>query len=174
MSGGLKQYHHLDPNIKSPIALRYPWVHRYCLLIAGVIILILLVVVGLLLFLSLSKNGQPCGPACLGVGESGLYLRGFGQASVLWSTNDTCRSHADEDVYYAAMNVEQYGTYRDWSQSPVCQKCIRVYGPAGNIQAKIVDRCQNCTYGSVALSRSAYSIVADKENGQVPVRWEGC
>ncbi|KAJ1952540.1 hypothetical protein IWQ62_006200 [Dispira parvispora] len=170
----INAYHTIDPNSSQPARLRFPWLSRHYLIISIAVCLILLVVVALLLYLALSKHGQPCGPACLGVGESGLYLTGFGQAQELTQLNNTCKSHASSDVYYAAINHEQYGQYDDLRQSPVCGKCIRVYGPAGTIQAKIVDRCEGCSYGGLALSTPAFRIVSDTDHTGVPVRWEGC
>ncbi|KAJ1654222.1 hypothetical protein IWQ61_005814 [Dispira simplex] len=171
---GINPYHNLSPGADHPKELQFPWLYQYYLIICIALCLILLVVVALLLYLALSKHGQPCGPACLGVGKPGLYLTGFGQAQELTLLNNTCKTHASSDVYYAAMNYEQYGQYDDLQQSPVCGKCIRVYGPAGTVQAKLVDRCEGCSYGGLALSTPAFRVVSDTDHTGVPVRWEGC
>ncbi|RKP38972.1 hypothetical protein BJ085DRAFT_13831, partial [Dimargaris cristalligena] len=68
----------------------------------------------------------------------------------------------------------QFGDYSNATNSPTCGKCIRVYGPGGTVQAKLVDQCTYCSYGSIALSSSAYSVIADTSDRIIPVRWEGC
>ncbi|KAJ1917389.1 hypothetical protein IWQ60_007793 [Tieghemiomyces parasiticus] len=96
-------YHKIDNDAFHTPGLLHRLLNGQCWIITTIIAIILLVVVALLLYLALTKNGQPCGAACLGVGDGGLYLDGSGQASILSRNNNTCRAHDKSDVYYAAI-----------------------------------------------------------------------
>ncbi|KAG0006577.1 hypothetical protein BGZ65_006435 [Modicella reniformis] len=76
--------------------------------------------------------------------------------------------------YIAALNKPDFGSYRRLSRSPACGQCLQVTGPNGTVQVQVVDMCPGCKSGSVDLSPSAFSKIADLDKGRVPISWERC
>jgi len=71
-----------------------------------------------------------------------------------------------DDLMVGAMNDFDYGN--SW----VCGECVRLTGPEGTIDIRIVDRCPECQPGDIDLSPLAFSMIADLALGRVPISWE--
>lgn len=75
-----------------------------------------------------------------------------------------------DDLMVAALNGD------DWDGSARCGACALVFGPAGKVVVRIVDKCPGCEKGDLDLSREAFAVIADPKLGRVPIRWAlvGC
>jgi expansin (peptidoglycan-binding protein) len=69
------------------------------------------------------------------------------------------------NLMVAAMNMPQY------ANSAACGTCIDVTGPNGTITIRIVDLCPECKSGDLDLSEQAFTLIADKVAGRVPISW---
>ncbi|KAJ1680071.1 hypothetical protein EV182_000739 [Spiromyces aspiralis] len=154
---------------------RLPCIGAKYALVAILFILILVACIVILMYLTLSKDQNCGGGRCNSLGESGLYLSAFGDCHVWYGApNNTCKNWKSSDTMFAAINYYQFGLYDKLQWSPVCNKCVRIQGPRGTIEAKITDICQNCTYGSIMLSEPAFVLIADDGVDNVPVNWGPC
>jgi len=73
------------------------------------------------------------------------------------------------NLMVAAMNAQQ------WNSSAVCGMCVEVTGPKGpanKIVVRIVDLCPECKQGDLDLSEQAFSLIAEKSAGRVPITWQ--
>lgn len=70
------------------------------------------------------------------------------------------------DLMVAAMNDA------DYRASAACGACVRLTGPQGTVTVRIVDRCPECAPGDVDLSVQAFTQIAAREAGRVPIRWQ--
>ena len=75
-----------------------------------------------------------------------------------------------EPLMFAAMNAEQY------DNSEACGAYVEVSGPkqeegAEPIIVKIVDECPECQPGDLDLSLEAFGLIADPNDGRVPISW---
>lgn len=77
-----------------------------------------------------------------------------------------CLFEESEDSMFAALNNSQYGN------AEYCGAYIRVRGPQGTVMVQIVDRCADCPYGNVDLSRTAFSQIAELSQGRVDIEWQ--
>lgn len=68
------------------------------------------------------------------------------------------------DYLLAAMNGAQY-------QKPYCGECVSVTGPKGSVVVRILDLCPGCKSGGLDLSITAFTKIADKTAGRVPITW---
>jgi expansin (peptidoglycan-binding protein) len=66
----------------------------------------------------------------------------------------------------AAMN------HTDYAGSAACGACVRVEGPMGSVDVRIVDRCPECPQGDIDLSPEAFAFIADLSAGRVPISWQ--
>ena len=71
-----------------------------------------------------------------------------------------------QNLMVAAMNHIDYGT------ADLCGATIRVNGPKGSVDVRIVDQCPECPQGDVDLSREAFAVIADIPQGRVPITWQ--
>ena len=69
------------------------------------------------------------------------------------------------NLMVAAMNNPQY------ANSSVCGMCVDVTGPKGKITVRIVDRCPECKWGDLDLSKEAFVQIADEVQGRVKISW---
>ncbi|KAJ1920049.1 hypothetical protein H4219_001578 [Mycoemilia scoparia] len=153
---------------------RLPCFATKYLLLTITFILLLIACIVILIYLVLSRD-QGCGSQCKSLGDPGLYLSAFGDSKIWYgASNKTCQNWQPSDVMFAAINYHQFGLYKELKWSPVCNKCVRVAGPRGTVQAKITDICDNCTYGSIMLSEPAFRLIADNGVENVPVTWGPC
>ena len=70
-----------------------------------------------------------------------------------------------DDLMVAAMN------HADYAASAACGSCVRVVGPSGMVDVRIVDRCPECPPGDIDLSPEAFDRIAPREDGRVPIAW---
>jgi hypothetical protein len=68
------------------------------------------------------------------------------------------------DYLLAAMNGAQY-------QKSYCGRCVSVTGPKGTVVVRILDLCPGCKPGGLDLSITAFTKIADKSAGRVPITW---
>lgn len=71
-----------------------------------------------------------------------------------------------DDFRHCAMNHTQYDS------SYACGACVRVIGPLGEINLKVVDRCPECKPGDIDLSTDAFTSIAKLEDGRVKIQWQ--
>lgn len=57
----------------------------------------------------------------------------------------------------------------DWNGSAHCGRCLRVWGPDGVVDVRVVDQCPECPSGHLDLSAEAFDVIADPLDGLVPV-----
>lgn len=60
----------------------------------------------------------------------------------------------------------------DYAGSEMCGACVRVTGPRGTVDIRIVDLCPECPQGNIDLSPQAFSIIADTTLGRVAITWQ--
>ena len=70
------------------------------------------------------------------------------------------------DFLVAALNDADYDT------ASACGACAEVTGPSGAVVVRIVDRCPGCGAGSIDLSQTAFSQVAELSAGRIDVTWK--
>lgn len=86
-----------------------------------------------------------------GSGKLTWYTEGLATAATACGTMHALTEHI------AALSPEDYGTYANPNNSPVCKKHIKIHGPNGNtITAKVVDRCAGCTTGHVDVTPTVF------------------
>jgi expansin len=66
----------------------------------------------------------------------------------------------------AALNTSQWDTAR------YCGMCVQVNGPKGAITVRVVDSCPTCKKGDLDLSESAFTKLADRSVGRIPITWK--
>jgi expansin (peptidoglycan-binding protein) len=71
-----------------------------------------------------------------------------------------------DDLMVGAMNNS------DYAESATCGSCVRIDGPDGSVDIRIVDRCPECPQGDIDLSPEAFARIAAIEAGRVPISWE--
>lgn len=71
-----------------------------------------------------------------------------------------------DDLMVAAMN------HVDYAGSAACGTCVRVEGPDGSVDVRIVDQCPECPAGDIDLSVEAFARIAPVEAGRVPITWQ--
>lgn len=76
-----------------------------------------------------------------------------------------CSFDAGPDPLIAAMN------HTDYAVAAACGACVEVTGPDATITVRIVDRCPECPAGDIDLSEAAFTMIARKELGRVPISW---
>lgn len=76
--------------------------------------------------------------------------------------------------HIAALSPDDYGTYANPNNSPVCGKQIRIHGSNGqSVVAKVVDRCAGCTGHNVDVTPAVFLELGYSESvGRVEMSWE--
>jgi expansin (peptidoglycan-binding protein) len=59
----------------------------------------------------------------------------------------------------------------DWAGSVHCGRCLQVWGPEGMVIVRVVDSCPTCGADHIDLSAEAFDLVADPQQGIVPVAY---
>lgn len=103
--------------------------------------------------------GTPCSEAEMRTGEGTYYDFADGSGNCGFPATP-------DDRMVAAIN------HVDYAESAACGTCVRVTGPDGTVDVRIVDRCPECPEGDLDLSPEAFSMIAPLEAGRVPIRWE--
>jgi expansin (peptidoglycan-binding protein) len=96
-------------------------------------------------------------PAFTGSGDGTFYVSatGVGNCTIEFTSAD----------HIAAINAAQ------WAGSAHCGECLRVTGPLGTVDVKVVDQCPECLAGDLDLSPSAFAAIADPLDGRVGISW---
>ena len=103
--------------------------------------------------------GVPCDGAEMRTGEATYYDFADGSGNCGFPATP-------DDLDVAAINAP------DYAGSASCGSCVRVNGPNGTIDLRIVDQCPECPSGNLDLSPSAFEQIADLSAGRVPITWE--
>ena len=98
----------------------------------------------------------PFGPIHSG---EGTYYNATGAGNCLFPASP-------DNLMVAAIN------HVDYANSALCGAYIRVQGPNGSVDVRIVDRCPGCPQGDVDLSREAFAHIAPLHLGRVPISWQ--
>ncbi|MCA9655258.1 MAG: hypothetical protein KC501_35415 [Myxococcales bacterium] len=71
-----------------------------------------------------------------------------------------------DDLMVGAMNDV------DYAGSAACGTCVRIDGPDGSVDVRIVDRCPECPAGDIDLSPEAFARIAPLADGRVAISWQ--
>ncbi len=102
--------------------------------------------------------GVSCGEPALTEGEATYYDFADGSGNCSFPPTP-------DDLMVAAMNDT------DYAGSAACGACVRVDGPNGSVDVRIVDRCPECPAGDIDLSPEAFEKIAPLSAGRVPITW---
>lgn len=102
--------------------------------------------------------GVACGEPQTNTGEATYYDFADGSGNCSFPATP-------DDLMVAAMNQT------DYAGSAACGACVRVEGPNGSVDVRIVDRCPGCPAGDIDLSPDAFSRIAELSAGRVPISW---
>jgi expansin (peptidoglycan-binding protein) len=100
---------------------------------------------------------EPCDPAATHSGE-GTYYDADGSGNCSFPATP-------DDLMVGAMNAV------DYAGSAPCGACVRITGPDGSVDVRIVDQCPECPQGDIDLSPEAFAQIAAIEQGRVPIEW---
>ncbi|RCH84144.1 hypothetical protein CU098_008100 [Rhizopus stolonifer] len=97
------------------------------------------------------------------LGDGTWYDIGLGSCG--WTNSDS--------EFVAALNAPQMQNGENPNKNSNCGRMIRVINTANNkaVNVKIVDTCPPCASGSVDLSPSAFSQIADLSTGRIKIKW---
>jgi len=83
--------------------------------------------------------------------------------------------HGDHE-HIVALNSAQFDPHTpngNPNRNSLCNRRIRVTGPRGTVDVRVVDRCPGCPDGGLDLSPAAFNIVAGNlDVGVVQVSWK--
>jgi len=105
-----------------------------------------------------SGPGLPCDAADARTGDATYYDFADGSGNCGFPATP-------DDLMVAAMNAV------DYAGSAACGACVRIEGPDGSVDVRIVDQCPECPQGDIDLSPEAFALVAPIEAGRVPITW---
>lgn len=105
------------------------------------------------------EPGQPCQGAPSRSGEATYYDFADGSGNCGFPATP-------DDLRVGAMN------HVDYAGSAVCGSCVRIDGPDGSVDVRIVDQCPECPAGDIDLSPEAFALIAPLEAGRVPISWQ--
>jgi expansin len=106
-----------------------------------------------------SGPGSPCADAEEHQGEATYYDFADGSGNCSFPATP-------DDLLVGAMNAS------DDAGSAVCGSCVRIDGPEGSVDVRIVDQCPECALGDIDLSPEAFEQIAPISAGRVEIRWE--
>ncbi len=106
-----------------------------------------------------SEVGQPCDPDDTRTGEATYYDFADGSGNCSFPATP-------DDLMVGAMN------HTDYAGSAVCGSCVRIEGPEGTVDVRIVDQCPECPVGDIDLSPDAFAMIAPLEAGRVDISWQ--
>jgi expansin (peptidoglycan-binding protein) len=106
-----------------------------------------------------SSVGEPCDPDDTRTGEATYYDFADGSGNCSFPATP-------DDLMVGAMN------HTDYANSAVCGSCVRIEGPEGTVDVRIVDQCPECPAGDIDLSPEAFALIAPLEAGRVPISWQ--
>ncbi|KAI9627353.1 hypothetical protein H4Q26_017451 [Puccinia striiformis f. sp. tritici PST-130] len=99
---------------------------------------------------------------------SHLALRFTGHATYFAPGTGACGATNSGSDYIVAMNQAQY------AGGSLCQKTVSIKNEASgkSVQAKVVDKCPGCAFGSLDLSPTVFSALGDMSAGVLPISWQ--
>jgi expansin (peptidoglycan-binding protein) len=103
-------------------------------------------------------NIEPCDAAATHAGEATYYDFADGSGNCSFPATP-------DDLMVGAMNAV------DYAGSAVCGACVRIDGPNGSVDVRIVDQCPECPQGDIDLSPQAFAEIAAIEQGRVAIEW---
>lgn len=80
--------------------------------------------------------------------------------------NGNCSFTDDDELYLGAINAAQY------DGSTFCGRFVRVTGPAGTVDVRIVDQCPECPAGDLDLNAAAFQAITGDTTGRYAITWE--
>jgi expansin (peptidoglycan-binding protein) len=101
---------------------------------------------------------EPCDAAATHVGEATYYDFADGSGNCSFPATP-------DELMVGAMNAV------DYAASAVCGSCVRIDGPDGSVDVRIVDQCPECPQGDIDLSPQAFAEIAAIEQGRVDIEW---
>lgn len=104
------------------------------------------------------RLGTPCAGAELRSGQATFYDFADGSGNCGFPATP-------DDLLVAAIN------HVDYAGSAACGACVRIDGPDGSVDVRIVDQCPDCPEGNLDLSPEAFARVADLGAGRVSIDW---
>jgi expansin (peptidoglycan-binding protein) len=107
----------------------------------------------------MTSVGTPCAGAQQHTGEATYYDFADGSGNCGFPATP-------DDLMVGAMN------HVDYAGSAACGSCVRLAGPNGSVDVRIVDQCPECPAGDIDLSPDAFALIAPIESGRVPITWE--
>jgi len=112
---------------------------------------------------SSGQGGNPVGTPCDGAeehtGEATYYTFADGSGNCGFPPTP-------DDLMVGAMN------HTDYAGSAACGTCVRIVGPQGTVDVRIVDRCPECPQGDIDLSPEAFELIAPLAEGRVDITWQ--
>lgn len=73
---------------------------------------------------------------------------------------------AADDSLHCAMNQIEYDS------SNMCNACVRVLGPRGEVVVRVADRCPECKVGDIDFSPQAFKILSNVKDGRIKISWQ--
>lgn len=102
---------------------------------------------------------DPCAGADVHEGEATYYDFADGSGNCGFPATP-------DDPLVAAMN------HTDYAGSAACGSCVRIEGPDGSVDVRIVDQCPECPAGDIDLHPDAFARIAPVEAGRVAITWQ--
>ncbi|CAF1387243.1 unnamed protein product [Rotaria sordida] len=101
------------------------------------------------------------------IGEGTHYIVSVGYTA--------CGTMHNDNEYIAALNAIQFDRQTPKSnpqKNSLCNKLVHVHGPNGSVTVKIVDKCRECRYGDLALSKVAFKkVIGIIGVDRVKIKW---
>src|SRR5260221_4008744 len=88
---------------------------------------------------------------------------GFATSYSYTPGSGACSYGDDFGSFVAAINPT------DYAGSEMCGRCLRVTGPLGSVNARVVDLCPTCATGDVAMNAAALGTIANPADGRVAI-----
>lgn len=133
-------------------------------------ILLLLVFLLLIIFLTDCSNSVAIkGPFILRCPDAPEIHSG--EATFYYPTDSTGSCMFDSAATTDSLMIGAINQF-DYAGSEMCGACVRVSGPRGIVNIRIVDLCPECPQGNLDLSPKAFSMIADTTLGRVAITWQ--
>ena len=105
-----------------------------------------------------SKVAADCAGAITGTGSATFYSYATGTGACSYVGNDL------------SPNVVAVGP-ADYAGSQMCGRMLRVTGPLGSVDVRVVDLCPTCAPGELDLNEPAFAAIANPLLGRATVTW---
>ncbi|HEY6196930.1 MAG TPA: expansin EXLX1 family cellulose-binding protein [Candidatus Eisenbacteria bacterium] len=91
---------------------------------------------------------------------------GFATSYSYTPGSGACSYGDDFGSFVAAINPT------DYAGSEMCGRYLRVTGPLGSVNVRIVDLCPTCATGDVDLNAAAFGAIGNPADGRVAITWK--